>query len=79
LAQHKKPKTSRKHPGHAVCPSLLRCLNIDRTSQVWALDTTYIPMAKGFLYLTTVVDWASRKVLAAGARTKGDCPEKLHR
>jgi putative transposase len=40
-------------------------MTINRTNQVWALDTTYIPMAKGFVYLTAVVDWASRKVLAA--------------
>jgi len=64
-ALYQKPKTSRKHPGHAVYPYLLRGMNIDRANQVWALDTTYIPMAKGFIYLTAVVDWASRKVLAA--------------
>ena len=40
-------------------------MKIDRANQVWALDTTYIPMAKGFVYLTAVIDWASRKVLAA--------------
>jgi putative transposase len=44
---------------------LLRSLAINRANQVWALDTTYIPMAKGFVYLTAVVDWASRRVLAA--------------
>jgi putative transposase len=44
---------------------LLRGMTINRANQVWALDTTYIPMAKGFVYLTAVVDWASRKVLAA--------------
>ena len=46
-------------------PYLLRDLTINRANQVWALDTTYIPMAKGYVYLTAVVDWASRKVLAA--------------
>lgn len=64
-AVYRKPKTSKKHPGHAVYPYLLRGMNIRRANQVWALDTTYIPMAKGFVYLTAVVDWASRKVLAA--------------
>jgi putative transposase len=60
-----KPKTSKKTPGHEIFPYLLRGMTINRANQVWALDTTYIPMAKGFIYLTAVVDWASRKVLAA--------------
>jgi putative transposase len=64
-ALYRKPCTSQKQPGHQVFPYLLRNLTIDRSNQVWALDTTYIPMAKGFVYLTAVVDWASRKVLAA--------------
>lgn len=64
-ALYRKPGTSKKHPGHEVYPYLLRGLAIQRANQVWALDTTYIPMAKGFVYLTAVVDWASRKVLAA--------------
>ena len=64
-ALYRKPGTSKKHPGHEIHPYLLRGLNINRANQVWALDTTYIPMAKGFVYLTAVVDWASRRVLAA--------------
>jgi putative transposase len=64
-ALYRKPGTSKKHPGHDMYPYLLRGLTINRANQVWALDTTYIPMAKGFVYLTAVVDWASRKVLAA--------------
>lgn len=64
-ALYKKPGISKKHPGHEIYPYLLRGLAINRANQVWALDTTYIPMAKGFVYLTAVVDWASRKVLAA--------------
>jgi putative transposase len=64
-ALYKKPDTSKKHPGHEIHPYLLRNLAINRANQVWALDTTYIPMAKGFVYLTAVVDWASRRVLAA--------------
>lgn len=64
-ALYRKPGASKKHPGHKVYPYLLRDLTIDRSNQVWALDTTYIPMAKGFVYLIAVVDWASRKVLAA--------------
>ena len=64
-ALYKKPNTSKKHPGHKIYPYLLRGLSIEKANQVWALDTTYIPMAKGFVYLTAVVDWASRKVLAS--------------
>ncbi|MCI2811262.1 IS3 family transposase [Eoetvoesia caeni] len=59
-----KPNTSRRNVQHKVWPYLLRDMRIDRANQVWALDTTYIPMARGFMYLTAVVDWASRKVLA---------------
>ena len=58
------PGTSKRTPGHKVYPYLLRHLQITRANQVWALDTTYISMARGFVYLTAVVDVASRKVLA---------------
>lgn len=64
-ALYRKPRTSKKHPEHAVYPYLLRGKVINRANQVWALDTTYIPMAQGYVYLTAVVDWVSRKVLAA--------------
>jgi putative transposase len=58
------PGTSQAAPGHKVYPYLLRKLAITRSNQVWALDTTYVPMARGFVYLTAVVDVASRRVLA---------------
>lgn len=58
------PGTSKRHPGHKIYPYLLRQLTITRANQVWALDTTYCPMAKGFVYLTAVVDVRSRRVLA---------------
>jgi len=58
------PGTSQAAPGHKIYPYLLRKLAITRSNQVWALDTTYIPMARGFVYLTAVVDVVSRKVLA---------------
>jgi len=58
------PGTSTPHPGHKIYPYLLRGLSVTRSNQVWALDTTYIPMPRGFVYLTAVVDVASRKVLA---------------
>lgn len=58
------PGTSERHPGHKIYPYLLRKVAIRRANQVWALDTTYIRMARGFVYLTAVVDVASRRVLA---------------
>ena len=58
------PGTSKRAPGHKIYPYLLRKLSIARSNQVWALDTTYIPMARGFVYLTAVVDVASRRVLS---------------
>ena len=60
---YRRPRTTRKHPGHVVYPYLLRGLSIERSNQVWAMDITYIPMARGFVYLAAVVDWASRRVL----------------
>jgi putative transposase len=61
---YRRPRTTRKHPGHQVYPYLLRGLAIESSNQVWAMDITYIPMARGFVYLVAVVDWASRRVLA---------------
>ena len=58
------PGTSKRAPGHKIYPYLLGNLAITRANQVWALDTTYIAMARGFVYLIAVVDVASRKVLA---------------
>jgi putative transposase len=58
------PGTSKRQPGHKIYPYLLRKLAVVRSNQVWALDTTYIAMARGFVYLTAVVDVASRRVLA---------------
>ena len=63
-ALYRKPTTSRRHPGHTVYPYLLRGLKIDRPNPVWAMDITYIPMARGFVYLAAVIDWYSRRVLA---------------
>jgi len=61
---YRKPHTSKRHPAHPVYPYLLRGLKIDRPNQVWAMDITYIPMARGFVYLAAVVDWYSRRILA---------------
>ncbi len=58
------PNTSRAHHAHKVYPYLLRGLAIEGANQVWCADVTYLPMARGFVYLVAVMDWYSRKVLA---------------
>jgi len=63
-ALYRRPNTSRKRPGNPVFPYLLRGLDISRANQVWAMDITYIPMCKGFVYLAAVLDWATRRVLS---------------
>ena len=63
-AIYQKPNTSRKHPSHKIYPYLLRNLAIDHPNQVWCADITYIPMAKGWVYLVAIMDWFSRRVLA---------------
>ena len=59
-----RPRTSAPAPGQKIYPYLLRGLTIDRSNHVWASDITYIPMARGFLYLAVVLDWVSRRVLS---------------
>ena len=63
-ALYRRPNTSKPAPGHKVYPYLLRGLVVERPNQVWAMDITYIPMARGFVYLAAVMDWFSRRVLA---------------
>lgn len=63
-ALYRKPRTTKPGAGHKVYPYLLRGLSIDRPNQVWAMDITYIPMARGFVYLAAVVDWFTRRVLS---------------
>ena len=63
-AIYRRPNTSKPAPGHKIYPYLLRKLAIVRPNQVWATDISYIPLAKGFVYLVAIVDWFSRKVLA---------------
>jgi putative transposase len=63
-AIYQKPNTSKGHPAQKVYPYLLRGLAIVRPNQVWCADITYIPMARGFVYLVAVMDWFSRRVLA---------------
>lgn len=63
-ALYRHPRTTRPHPGHQVFPYLLRDLAITMPNQVWAMDLTYLPMRRGFLYLVAVLDWATRRILA---------------
>jgi putative transposase len=63
-AIYQRPRTTERHPNHPVFPYLLRTLTVTRPNHVWAGDITYIPMARGFVYLVVVMDWASRKVLS---------------
>jgi putative transposase len=63
-AIYRKPNTSKPAPGHRIYPYLLGNMAVTRPNQVWAMDLTYIPMARGFIYLAAVVDWFSRRVLA---------------
>jgi putative transposase len=63
-ALYRRPNTSKPAPGHKIHPYLLRGLAVERPNQVWAMDITCIPMARGFVYLAAVVDWFSRRVLA---------------
>jgi putative transposase len=63
-AVYRRPRTSVPATGHKIFPYLLRELTIDRANQVWASDITYIPMARGFVYLAAVMDWFARRILA---------------
>jgi putative transposase len=79
-ALYRKKNTSKRHPGHAIYPYLLRNVAIERANQVWALDITYIPMRRGFVYFCAVMDWASRKILAhrlSNTLTADFCVEAL--
>jgi len=63
-ALYRRPRTTKPEPGHKIYPYLLRDKTITRPNQVWAMDITYIPMARGFVYLAAVLDWATRRVLS---------------
>lgn len=62
-AIYRRPRTSARHPAHPIFPYLVRGRTIDQPNQVWATDITYIPMARGFVFLYAIMDWATRKVL----------------
>jgi putative transposase len=79
-AIYRKKSTSRPHPGQRVYPYLLRKLTVDRPNQVWASDITYLPMARGFVYLVAIIDWFTRKVLSwrlSNTLTTDFCVEAL--
>jgi putative transposase len=63
-ALYRHPRTTKPKPGHKIYPYLLRGIEVVRPNQVWAMDITYIPMARGFVYLAVVLDWFSRRVLS---------------
>src|SRR5205823_12314181 len=63
-ALYRRPRTTKPEPGHKIYPYLLRGLAVTRPNQVWAMDITYIAMARGFVYLAVVLDWFSRRVLS---------------
>jgi len=63
-AIYRRPNTSKPAPGHRIYPYLLRDIAVTRPNQVWAMDISYIPMARGFVYLAAVVDWFSRRILS---------------
>jgi putative transposase len=79
-ALYRKANSSRRHAEHRIYPYLLRGLAIDQPNQVWAMDITYLPMARGFVYLAVVLDWASRRILAwrlSNSLTADFCVEAL--
>ena len=63
-ALYRRPRTTKPAPDHTIYPYLLRGTEVTRPNQVWAMDITYIPMARGFVYLAVVLDWFSRRVLS---------------
>jgi len=79
-AIYRLPRTSKPAPGHKIYPYLLSGMEITRPNQVWSADITYIPMARGFLYLVAIIDWYSRYVLSwslSNTMDSGFCIEAL--
>ena len=79
-ALYRKRSTSRREPGHEIHPYLLRNVAIEQPNQVWAMDITYLPMRRGFVYLCAVMDWASRRILSfrlSNTLTADFCVEAL--
>lgn len=79
-ALYRRPNTSKRHAAHAIYPYLLRNVAIERPNQVWAMDITYLPMQRGFIYLTVVLDWVTRRILSwrlSNSLTADFCVEAL--
>ncbi len=79
-ALYRRANTSRRHPSHRIYPYLLRNIAIERPNHVWAMDITYLPMKRGFVYLAAVLDWATRRVLSwrlSNSMTADFCVEAL--
>lgn len=79
-ALYRRQNTSKRHAAHAIYPYLLRNVAIERPNHVWAMDITYLPMQRGFIYLTVVLDWATRRILAwrlSNSLTADFCVEAL--
>ena len=79
-ALYRRQNTSKRHAAHRIYPYLLRELAIERPNQVWAMDITYLPMKRGFLYLTVVLDWVTRRILSSrlsNSLTADFCVEAL--
>lgn len=80
ITQYPKRNLSKAAPGHKKYPYLLRDIPVLRNNQVWSMDITYVPMSKGFMYLTAVIDWNSRYVLSwklSNTMTVAFCKECL--
>jgi putative transposase len=78
---YRSPKTTNRDHSHKVYPYLLRDLKINKVNQVWSTDITYIPTEKGFIYLTAVIDWYSKKILSyrvSNSMDKSFCIEALN-
>jgi putative transposase len=73
-----RPNTSKPAPAHKIYPYLLGGVSIERVNQVWCADVTYIPMAKGFLYLVAIMDWVSRAGVAAVEHARSERRWKSH-
>ena len=81
-AIYRRPRTSQPAPEHRVYPYLVRNARVTRPNQVWAADITYLPMARGLLYLAAIMDWHSRYVVAwrlSNTLEAGFCAEALRR
>lgn len=79
-ALYRRRNTSKRNVAHRIYPYLLRNVAIERPNHVWAMDITYLPMKRGFVYLAAVLDWATRRILSwrvSNSMTADFCVEAL--